>query len=357
MLLTTLLQEVLSFIFIFLASSGVLAAYDKPLCVSPNNMFHAQVNIFAGELGYYVFEECGLDVINPTLAMELGETYTFVQVHRTNHFHPIGFAYSPYGDEELKKEVDPATSHGNQDCTSNKTCDAPMYFLNNEYLGQYSNNPTVKAITTNVTDLGLEVYDSFFRRNIHEWAQFGTFSIQFTITDPELATDMFIYCHIHEWMAGRIKVTKNGNVINELDVPTLGFEYDYNTPLMSDFDRECGTFGLEPFQTPGNPHCPNYFVCDKDDPSVSPEMAKFSTCIDAMNCHMLGGMTTGIKAHDERALFIHQMIPHHQVSILGSHIFSPKEHQHAPTSSLIMLIPLECREHGKSIAQGRKDKL
>ena len=40
-----------------------------------------------GELGYYVFEECGLDVYNPTIAMELGETYTFVQKHRTNFYH------------------------------------------------------------------------------------------------------------------------------------------------------------------------------------------------------------------------------------------------------------------------------
>ena len=61
--------------------------YDGGLCTSPNNVFHARVNLFAGELGYYVFEECGLDVMNPTIAMELGETYTFIQKDRTNYFH------------------------------------------------------------------------------------------------------------------------------------------------------------------------------------------------------------------------------------------------------------------------------
>jgi hypothetical protein len=171
----------------------------------------------------------------------------------------------------------------------------------------------LKDVTTNITDFGLDVYEPLFFRNIHEWTQFGQFNIKFTITDPDIATDLFVFCHIHEWMAGRIKVTKNGKVINQLDVPTLGFQYDYNTPLMSDFDIECGTFGLGAFQTPGNQHCPDYFVCDKKDPTVTPEMAQFSKCIDAMNCHQLAGMTTGIKAHDERALFIHQMIPHHQV--------------------------------------------
>jgi uncharacterized protein (DUF305 family) len=30
---------------------------------------------------------------------------------------------------------------------------------------------------------------------------------------------------------------------------------------------------------------------------------------------MMAGMTTGVKAKDEVGLFIHQMIPHHQVGI------------------------------------------
>jgi hypothetical protein len=37
--------------------------------------------------GYFVIEECGMDKLNPTLAMEVGETYTFVQKNRTNYFH------------------------------------------------------------------------------------------------------------------------------------------------------------------------------------------------------------------------------------------------------------------------------
>jgi hypothetical protein len=34
-----------------------------------------------------------------------------------------------------------------------------------------------------------------------------------------------------------------------------------------------------------------------------------------MNCAMLAGMTTGVKASDPTALFIHQMIPHHQNAV------------------------------------------
>ena len=115
-------------------------------------------------------------------------------------------------------------------------------------------------------------------------------------------------------MGGRIKVTKNGKVLNELDTPSMGFAYDYDSPLMSEFDKECGTFALGEFQLP-NPKCPDRFVCGLDEPGMDPQLLKFSQCLDAMNCHMLAGMTTGIKARDERALFIHQMIPHHQNAV------------------------------------------
>ena len=64
-----------------------VSGYEEPLCKSPNNVFTARIDLFAGELGYFVFEECGLDVFNPTIAMEVGETYTFVQKHRSNFYH------------------------------------------------------------------------------------------------------------------------------------------------------------------------------------------------------------------------------------------------------------------------------
>ena len=32
-----------------------------------------------------MFEECG-DIVNPTIGMKVGETYTFVQADRSNYF-------------------------------------------------------------------------------------------------------------------------------------------------------------------------------------------------------------------------------------------------------------------------------
>lgn len=48
-------------------------------CADDICTYNAKVNLFAGELGYFTFEECG-DVVNPTLGIELGKTYRFVQV-------------------------------------------------------------------------------------------------------------------------------------------------------------------------------------------------------------------------------------------------------------------------------------
>jgi hypothetical protein len=73
-------------------------------------------------------------------------------------------------------------------------------------------------------------------------------------------------------MSGRIKLLKNGAPINETDVPPLEFVYD--TP--SDFDKECGTYGLDNYQLP-NIECPDTFVCLED--VTDPALVSYATCI------------------------------------------------------------------------------
>lgn len=34
-----------------------------------------------------MFEECG-DTVNPTIGLEIGQTYTFLQTDRSNYYHP-----------------------------------------------------------------------------------------------------------------------------------------------------------------------------------------------------------------------------------------------------------------------------
>ena len=67
---------------------------------------------------------------------------------------------------------------------------------------------------------------------------------------------------------------------------------------------------LEPYQLP-NPFCPESFVCETED--TSENLSKFGKCIDAMNCAMLVGMTTGTRSRSEKALFMHQVTNSHHV--------------------------------------------
>jgi hypothetical protein len=109
-------------------------------------------------------------------------------------------------------------------------------------------------------------------------------------------------------MTGRIKLLKNGAAIDEANEPSI--EYRYDTP--GEFDAKCGTFGLDNYQLPNN-QCPDKFVCF--DNTTDAALVQYATCIDAMNCAMLAGMTTGYSANSPVALFIHQMVPHHQNAV------------------------------------------
>ena len=109
-------------------------------------------------------------------------------------------------------------------------------------------------------------------------------------------------------MAGRIKLLKGGVPVSSADVPAIEYEYD----VPGEFDSGCGTFGLDPFVLP-HPECLSRFVCT--DGTAESSAALFASCIDAMNCAMMVGMTTGYESNDPSALFIHQMVPHHQNAV------------------------------------------
>jgi len=243
--------------------------------------------------------------------MEVGKTYKFVQADRSNYYHPLGFAYFPDGAhadaDELEPSIVPPGSDSN--CGADMSCPAPMYLQGEEYLGTYSNDDTVAQVSSGEDNFGLDDYEPKFFHPIPEWTSYGPFSISLKFDDEEYQQDIFYFCHIHQFMTGRIKLLKDDKPIQDkVDLPALGYEYD--SP--SDFDKTCGTFGLDKFQLP-YPECPEKFVCDV--PQDNANLVQFSSCIDAMDCHMVAGMTTGVTANSEKALFIHQMIPHHQNAV------------------------------------------
>ncbi len=80
--LSSVLASVVIFLpsaFAAIGSDGYCRADNCNTTTNEECTFTVKVNLLAGELGYYQFEECG-DLTNPTIGIEMGKTYRFLQV-------------------------------------------------------------------------------------------------------------------------------------------------------------------------------------------------------------------------------------------------------------------------------------
>jgi hypothetical protein len=165
--------------------------------------------------GYYTFEECG-DMVNPTIGLEIGETYTFFQVDISNYMHPLGFSYDAHSmdgdhggmsglepavaamamDMDMGMDMDMAMQRSAGTCVASATCPAPMYFSGDEYLGVYSNIPEVKNVTSGQEDFGLDTYNPLFSLSPANWAGMDPFSIKLRFDDEDHTGDIFYFCHV-----------------------------------------------------------------------------------------------------------------------------------------------------------------
>jgi len=277
--------------------------------------FTAKLDIFASDTGYYVFNECGTTV-QPVLAMEAGVKYIFDQADDSNWLHPLGFAYFPDGAHMKVDELEAGISQTGNSCVNDNTCDAPMYYQGNTFLG--NSDPDTKAQESiiypnpnNSGNFGLDTYEPRFKMGRGDWTgQSEKFKVTLTITDDAQTDDIFYFCHIHGPMSGRIKIIRNGVPASASDVPAL---YSHHTP--SNFDIGCGTFGLGGY-TNGKVCAPlesGKFFCPADGETA--EATNFNECLYAMDCAMHTEMRVNTHASDPLTTFMHQMIPHHQNAV------------------------------------------
>eukprot|EP00804_Cyclotella_cryptica_P003111 CCRYP_006098-RA/>CCRYP_006098-RA protein AED:0.03 eAED:0.03 QI:72/1/1/1/0.5/0.66/3/228/934 len=254
--------------------------------------YNVHVDLYASEFGAITFEECEDVGPFPTITMEVGKTYRFVQKDRTNYVHPIGFGYHPDSPHQGLPEIDSSNPPPGTDgsCAKDRSCPSVDYFLNMD-----------KISTTQ--------YENMMAHPIHDWVNYGTFSAELVFPKGSgYAYDIFYWCHIHGFMGGRIKLLKNGDLVNKMNFPIHKL---YFAPPSS-YDKECGTYGLEDFQLP-HPECPHRFVCNVNSVSDS-AISSFASCLESMNCHMFAGMTT-YSTQGNVALFLQEMIPHHQNAV------------------------------------------
>ena len=199
------------------------------------------------------------------------------------------------------------------ECYDSNTCPAPMYIRDGEYLGGYSNNDAIAPLVCGEEyceeDWGLDVYETEFFLDPVTWKSAGIYEVALKFDVVDFTDDIFYFCHNHQFMTGRIKfVDSEGVALNAVDTPEI--PYNYDSP--SEYDQSCGTHGLGDYQLP-NDQCPSTFVCNA--PPESTPVGQFANCIDTMNCAMTVGMTTNVNQDNALALFIHQMIPHHQNAV------------------------------------------
>jgi hypothetical protein len=125
-------------------------------------------------------------MVSPTIGIEVGETYIFVQEDKSNWYHPMGFAYFPDGDHDGKDELEPGISLSGIDCVSPNSCPSPRYFRNGKFLGD----------PNDLTDFGLDVYEPEFFRGLVEWTTVGFYTIELNFDDFEYDKDIFYFCHV-----------------------------------------------------------------------------------------------------------------------------------------------------------------
>lgn len=74
-------------------------------------------------------------------------------------------------------------------------CPAPMYFVQESYVGEYCNIAEVANITGH-ENFGLDNYEPLFFRPITEWTELGPFSVKLRFDDDTFDKDIFYFCHV-----------------------------------------------------------------------------------------------------------------------------------------------------------------
>ena len=222
-----------------------------------------------------------------------------------------GFAYFPDGAHKGVDELEPSISLSNSSCQDSNTCQAPMYFRNDFYLGDSFNN--LGSTVTGGINFGLSDYENMFHRSRTDWINLGKFSVKLNLTDEGYSKDIFYFCHLHDFMSGRIKIlTSDGKTENRDEIPILGYNYETLDP----FDNKCGTYGASSYRL-DNALCDqeNAFICNREHIDYTSSTRNFGECMEAIDCKMHVEMRTYLSQSNPTETFVHQMIPHHENAV------------------------------------------
>merc|ERR1719316_2235743 len=249
-----------------------------------------------GENGYY--EIAGKTGPSPDITVQIGKTYVFDQQDPSNWYHPVGFAYYPDGAH--------GETWGGDERAEVEGAGELLYKING-------------AATTcpDAGDTGLDCYEPEFFHPRGDWKG-KHYTAELTITqamaDKSHGGVIYYFCHIHSKMSGKIIIQNaDGSAVTKADGSALPHPTEhplYQPVTLSDVDATCGTDGLAPYTGRGSMACSERFLCGTLD-------SDFEKCMQAIDCKMNKDVKAYTKAdqQDKVAIFMEQMIPHHENAV------------------------------------------
>jgi hypothetical protein len=127
--------------------------------------------------------------------------------------------------------------------------------------------------------------------------------------DDTKTAEVFYFCHIHNWMTGRIIV------VNADGSARTKMAYQDESPLyppvsLDDDDKTCGYTPAPNFGDEKGPSA--YKNCAQS--AICGTTTTFKHCMNAIDCHMIENMRVR-HTDDKIVTFMRQMIPHHQNAV------------------------------------------
>jgi len=159
-------------------------------------------------------------------------------------------------------------------------------------------------------------FEPQFKFPLSIW-QKNKYNVQVKITDAKTA-QFFYFCHIHNWMSGKIFVT---NADGTARTATATYPTFYDPVKLSDEDTKCGYTPAPHYGDVSGPGAFGYSKVSGESMCMEKEAVcgattEFSACLEQVDCHMTVNMkVTHAPAGNEIITFMRQMIPHHQNAV------------------------------------------
>jgi hypothetical protein len=155
---------------------------------------------------------------------------------------------------------------------------------------------TLASLDEEEPGFGLDAYEPLFFYPQEGWA---AYKFRVTLTVPDVSK-FYYFCHIHSAMSAEIHVVGGSASAKG---PMHHDKFFVPPPMVSPFDAECGTVGVDGWNDHGT--CAGkHFLCGDDMHST------FNKCLHAIDCKMHHDMAVKTDA-DPVKTFFRQMIPHH----------------------------------------------